>query len=261
MLKEHKYYYDSIVIGGNLNAIVHAYKTNSFFIHNHLGCIFPYDTISDALCLDEVRFDVGTSELEVYERLSHEMSMQARDILGRQNQAIHVYPELNQLSVSSNFFRPKNFRYKHLTIFDTESVYGLPFEEPRILGYRVFDWFNVRSGTVHKHNLLTTDSNFVKKIHFYLSPRIDGNKNKKDLVAESFLTVDQVNDIHYSDSIVRLKTLNTMKENGILGTSNGQGKNLSLKIEMTKREKFAIKEYKSASEDNITLESRHYSEV
>ena len=33
----------------------------------------------------------------------------------------------------------------------------------------------------------------------YLSERIDGNNKYKDLVAESFLTSDQLNDVNYSN--------------------------------------------------------------
>ena len=45
--------------------------------------------------------------------------------------------------------------------------------------YRVFDWFDVRSGTSHDHDSLETEDAFCSKIYFYKSERIDGNHENR----------------------------------------------------------------------------------
>jgi hypothetical protein len=223
--------------------------------------IFPYDTIDHPVSLGPTRFASGAFRLNVFEEASHIMAMQGRDFMGREIESISVNLDENRISVSSKYFRLKNFRYSALTVFDTENIRGLPFEESEIEKYRVFDWFNVRSGTKHDHDFLESESDFAKKIHFYLSPRIDGNKYKKDLVVESFLTKEQLYDVDYSDSLSRLKTLSMMRAAGIKGTPNGAGKNLSLKIELAKREVFPIKKFSKKQKNNVILDNRHFSEV
>ena len=259
MLREHIYCYDHIIIGSGLNAIIHAYKTGGIFINNTVARIFPYDPFVYPTDLDVIK--KGASELEVWERLSYIMAMQGRDFLGREPESISVNLDDNEISVSSKIFRPKKLRFQSLTVFDTERVSGLPFEEPDIQGYRVFDWCDVRSGGKHDLDTLESDSDLVKKIYFFLSPRIDGNKYIKDLVAESWLSEEQLRDIDYSDSIARLKIINMMTKAGIKGSKNGSGKNLSLKIELTERSIHPIKKYSKNSHKDVILDDRHYSEI
>jgi len=261
VLRDHIYKYDHVTIGNDLNAIIHAYKTGGIFINNTVARIFPYDTIDHAIDLGPARYTPDTFRLNVYEGISYTMAMMGRDFLGRNIESISVKLEQNEISVSSKTFRPKKLRFEKLTVFDIENVHGLPFDEPKIEKYRVFDWFNVRSGTKHDYGLLESDSDFVKKIHFYLSPRIDGNKHKKDLVTESFLTKEQLHDVDYSDSLARLKALSMMRDAGIKGTLNGAGKNLSLKIELAKRSIFPIKKFSKEQKNNVILDNRHFSEI
>ena len=67
--------------------------------------------------------------------------------------------------------------------------------------FKVIDWVNIRSGMVHEHDTLEdTESSFVNKIYFYPSERIDGNHDKKDLVAVSYMNKKQIDSIEYSDT-------------------------------------------------------------
>jgi hypothetical protein len=137
----------------------------------------------------------------------------------------------------------------------------LDINPPEILGYRTLDWFDVRSGMKHDYNYLLDDSEFCKKIHFYLSWRIDGNYDRKDLVCESYLTEEQLNDVNYSDSISRLKVLNMMKEAGIRGTGNGVGRWLPIKLELWKREIYPINKFDYIEKNNIIVDNRSTKEI
>jgi hypothetical protein len=115
--------------------------------------------------------------------------------------------------------------YDKIYVFDDLNLYGIPnnlsLKEDPILEIR--DWFDVKSGMKHAHSLLTTDSEFVNKIIFYQSDRIDGNHDLKDAVAISYLTKEQLNDFEFSDINARFKTKHVMKQSGIKGTRKRQG--------------------------------------
>ena len=243
MLRDHIYSYGPVTIGNNLDAVIHAHKTGGLFINNAMVRIFPYDTIDHAIDLGLGVYEVGTPKLKVYEEACYHLNMQGRNFLGSNIEAISVNLNESELSVSSKIFRPKKIRFSSLTLFDTENVFNLPVEQPQAEQYRVFDWFNVRSGMKHEYDTLESKSNFVKKIYFYLSQRIDGNRQLKDCVSESILSEEQLHDVEYSNSIVRLKVLDMMNKAGIKGASNGPGKFLGLKIELTERQIFPVKEF------------------
>ena len=84
---------------------------------------------------------------------------------------------------------------KEILVFDDAGIKGLTLEERADKIYKVIDWINVRSGTVHKFDYFSTEDDFVKEVFFYPSDRIDGNHDKKDIVAISHLTEEQVNNL------------------------------------------------------------------
>ena len=147
-------------------------------------------------------------------------------------------------------------KFNQLHVFDDENIHGLPSRLSDIDQYRVLDWFDVRSGAKHECENLHSDTDFVRNIFFYPSERVSGNHDKKDLVCESYLTREQLHDVDYSDTIVRLKATNRMKEAGIKGTSNGKNKNLSIKLELREREVIPIKNYKRVEYNNLIIDDR-----
>jgi hypothetical protein len=241
LLRDYIYDFDSIVIGSNLDAILYAYKTSSHILFNSMAIIFPFDALVHEIDLGDIKFSKGTTELEVWEYLSYNLNLKGLHPFGEKLDSIRVSLDKNEISMSSKFFSEQKLRFSSLHVFDTDNVHGLPFPDFKIEKYRVFDWYAVKSGAKHEYDYLYDDSEFVKKIHFYISPRIHGNKQYKDLVAESFLTRKQLSDTGYSDSISRLKILQMMKDAGIKGTGHGNGYNLPLRIELQKREVLPIK--------------------
>ena len=115
---------------------------------------------------------------------------------------------------------------------------------------------NVRSGMNHKYDLINNSSDFVRHVYFYPSNRIDGAHDKKDLVAVSYLTKDQINDFNYSDTYARFTVEDLMKKNGIKGRRNGRDTNnpnlyryYSIKVETAKREIHNVKHLMSPYEN------------
>jgi len=153
----------------------------------------------------------------------------------------------NILKVTTLDYRLARFKFNKLVIFDDKDVYGLPLiKEKKVGKSRVLDWFDVRSGMEHDHDMFKTEDDFVRQVIFYPSDRFGNQASgriRKDLVAVSFLGEEQINDFEYSDTMARFKILQMMKDTGIKGARNGRDVNnpevykyYSPKIEATQRE-------------------------
>ena len=90
---------------------------------------------------------------------------------------------------------------------------------------KMLDWFSVRSGNNHQHEVIEdTNNRFINKLHFYRSQRVGGNSNIKDVLAVSDFNTKESFLVDHSEGIARLKVLQMMKEAGIRGQSNGYDK-------------------------------------
>ena len=104
--------------------------------------------------------------------------------------------------------------YEELRVFDDENVEGFSLGRQTCL-YRVVDFFDCRGLFDLDFDEIQTEDDFVNKIKLFKTPRIDGNNRYMDLLCESFLTEEQLNNFDYSDTMVRLKTEHMLQEKGI----------------------------------------------
>ena len=219
-MKDHIYEYERVVIGGDLDAVKKAHETSSYFIDNSDYSVFPFDSIDH---VGDLGVDVATAA-QAWEHFSYSLSVRGLNPLGKSVFSINVDTDNSSLEIITKDFNKINIKYKSLAILNLQNVYGAPETQVELLGYRVFDWFDVKSGAKHDHRVIESAENFCKKIYFYLSPRIMGNKKYKDLVVESELQKKQIDSANYSSTIARFKTIDMMKDYGILGTGHGRGK-------------------------------------
>jgi len=172
----------------------------------------------------------------------------------------------NLLKVTTPNSRLGRFEFEKLVIFDDTRLSGLPpTKERQEDKHMVLDWFNVRSGMEHEHELFETESDFIGTIHFYPSDRFGEQKKnriRKDLVAVSYLDQQQINDFDYSDTMARFKILDMMKKAGIKGARNGRDtynpniyRYYSVKIEPTERQ--IIPNVKTFYEEDDRFEFRY----
>jgi len=247
MLKSHEYEWGNVVIGGTLDAVQRAHKKNNYFILNNVHRIFAFDTFNteDAL---------GVLKKDAYESALYDLNLKGLNPLTNKSETIRIIPEDDRIIVSTKDGAKINIKYSSLEICDVDNISGAPFETPKPVSHFVYDWFDVKSGM--KHDLYTledSESHFVKKVHFYKSKRIHGNHGLKDLVSESYIREGELEFYEHSENISRLKTLSMMKEAGIKGTSNGKGRNLSIKLEFAKREVIPVYETIYKKKGNISL--------
>ena len=244
-MKEHIYHYDKLVIGSELNAVVYASLNNLTLLQNSTNSPFLFEP--DKLCL--------------WNKLLFSLSLSGKLPLADKINTIRV--EEDQLIVSTKNNRVVKISFDELIIFDDENIQGLDIiKSAEDSKKKVLDWFDVKSGMNHNIELIETDSDFANKILFYPTVRLDGNHpDKKDLVVISFLNKEQLNTVEYSDSYIRLKTLDLMRQRGIRGNSNGKNTFYALQIEHSKREIRNIEKNTYNQTEKISFCSSSYEEM
>ncbi len=224
-LERHTYQKDKIVIGGCLPALLHAYKNNIPVIFAAPKPPFRYDIIEKDYDLSFVGLEPFESyyQRQVWERLLLLLGLSGNLPLSSNAAGFRISD--NILTVTTNNHRVVKFEFDELIIFDDNNISGLPMISGEIREKnRVLDWVNVRQGAKHQHDEIIGDDDFVNRIIFYPSDRVD-NKKLKDLVAISYLTDEQLQDHDYSDTMVRFKVTKMMKSVGIRGARNGRDVN------------------------------------
>ncbi len=239
-LDKHTYEYDTIVIGGDLNAKIYAYYTKCPCIYGGDAAPFRFDMLEKGMPLFKT-----TNMLQTFEKINFILGLSGQLPMGNKVSSINIRDNL--LKATTKDSRLAKFEFNKLIIFDDKDVYGLPLiKEKKVGKSRVLDWFNVRSGMEHDHDLFATQDDFVRGVIFYPSDRFGNQASgrvRKDLVATSYLEEEQVKDFEYSDTMARFKILQMMKDAGIKGARNGRDMNnpetyryYSPKIEATQRE-------------------------
>lgn len=110
--------------------------------------------------------------------------------------------------VIKNDFFLLSFKTAH--IFDDRHVEGLGLGRKRNKK-EVWDWFHCKYVKLHPYDLIETNDNFARCVHFY--PSFRGSRCK-DAVVVSSMTDTQLNDPNYSDTIVGIKVREIMSESG-----------------------------------------------
>lgn len=212
-MRDHIYNSQTVAIGGNLDALLYAYKNNCTIILNNVVHAAPYDTVGH-----EVNVGLGPapSALELAGFLKHELAMAGNLIFGPIVESVSVDPGEKLISVFSKFFSPKKMRFENLIVFDLHGVSGMPFEIPDNLGAcRVLDWFNIRTGgDINLDVLLDPESDFVKKITFFYSKRIKAaaTRGQKDMISESLISLQDLESLSFSHSMSRLKSASMISQ-------------------------------------------------
>ena len=256
-LNRHIYEIDELVIGNSLEAVSYSYLNQKPLILNNVKKPYFFEFFNKASCLKKYMIEtveyelstpngarsVGSSKLEVWERLVFRLSMAGLIPTADKVYSMRIEDD-NLLKVTTQDSRLIRIRFNKLRIFSVDNIAGFDsFENAK--KYRVVDWVNVRSGMKHEYDYFETGEDFVKEVYFYPSPRMGSGENdeRKDLVTVSYLTKEQINDFEYSDTYVKFKMLSLMKEHGIKGPKNGRRQDApnkwayhSVKIEPSSRE-------------------------
>jgi len=265
-MNDHIYEYDEIVIGNTLSSLIYSYFNNApvFFVDAKKP--FMYDFFREKDKVEKLQVSptsfrmegpaltkiVGNPKYLIYTRLNFVLSMAGQIPLANKARSLRIEGD-NHLKITTEESKVINVKFKKARVFDNTSIRGLGAPKKEKDLFQVIDWIDVKSGAKHDYDVILTADNFIKEVYFYPSVRIPGSvaSNKKDLVAVSYLSKDQITDFEHSDTYAKFKITHLMKDAGIKGRSNGNNKFLSIKLEPSKREvnKFHLDEY----EDNNTI--------
>ena len=222
LIKIPKVEYKEIIAGGNLNAFLQSYQSNTPLIINKLSPPHRFETFK------------SFNSLDLWNKLFFVLSTSALNLIGDKARNIRI--KENEISISTNGARVLKAEFKKLIIFDDENISGLPLPIKENEDFIILDWIIARSCEKHAHEFLSTNAPLVNKLYFYPSERQDGYRSDiKDLVAISYLNKQQLNDFEYSDTYAKFKAMKMLKELKIKGRKSGTT-HYALKLEVMKRE-------------------------
>ena len=223
MIKIPKRHLGDVVLGGTLAALLCSYNNKLPLIINKVSKPHRFENVADKKSLD------------LWHEIYYSLSMDGLNLAGTKAQNTRVKSE--ELSVTTSDARVIKYTYDTALIFDDENISGLPSPAKENENFIVLDWMYATSCQMHDLDIIESGGDFVSKVRFYPSERLDGEHlNKKDLVSISKLKRDQLQLFEYSDTYAKFKTQSLMKEAGIGGRKCGGGNQYALKLEVSRRE-------------------------
>ena len=225
--------FPKIITGGSLESLFYAYINETPIVLTQPYVPFELDMVEDSSLFELLGYtsQMPLTKVQVWDRLVFVLSMAG--LIMMPNNVRNVREEGNKIIFSLKDNTRTIVAYERRISFDKH----LDSE------FDVYDWFDIRSGAkTDLEELNDSEGDLVHKIIFYDSQRKGtGGKGFKDLVAVSRMKKSELYEYENSESYVRLKTLNMMKEQGMRGRPNGynsRGKQqfYALKIEHMHRE-------------------------
>ena len=189
------FYWTDVTIGSSLSAVNFACKNRFFLIKNREPCYHSYE-----------------GKQEIWAKKIYELYNFGKIPITENVNSVRIISDDRLIKVftdNSTFV----IQYENIHIFDLENVVGSNMVK-ELLHYRVVDWFDCRG----LHNLeldeIDTSSNFVRKVKFFQTCRVDGNQKYLDLLCESFLSEEQLKSFEFSDTMARFKVADLLKDHG-----------------------------------------------
>ena len=230
-MNKHVYQFESVVVGYSLRAAQYAYHNEYPIILNLDKPPFAFDSVP----ADEGDATYTTRAEELWCTMLFEHGMKGLVPFGSGNAKVNISGNRMIVSVRDSFLVGIDF--KKCFIFEDDFVTS----ENNVLSkadgkFRVLDWIDVRVGSDHCIDILRDDSDFVNTVYFYQSERVDGNHNKKDCVAVSYMNSDEISKFEYSDTMAKFKVQKMMTGAGITGAKRGVDANNRQKLSKIKLE-------------------------
>jgi len=184
--------WSDVVVGADSDAVEYAHKNNFHIIKNREPYHHSYEELESAWA--EKSYDLYNKGLCPFTD---------------KVEAVRVDSEQKTVKVLTKSSRYV-IKYQNLHVFDTKNVSGISLAR-EIIHYRVLDWFDCKGLCEIGVEEITTDDEFVNKIVFFKTRRIDGDQKYLDLLCESFLTEEQLKTFDYGDTMTRFKLIDLLK--------------------------------------------------
>jgi len=246
------FYFDELVLGGSLTALLYAYKKNLPILIDIAHVPFVLEVTPHHWDLSFLGFNKGGEhkKSQVWDRASFLLSMAGLVLFPNNIQSFRM--EDDHINIIGLDNKRMKVYYNKLTEFDRDTKDYL----------MVYDWFAVHSGSRHDWDVVPNpDSDLCHLLLFHRSTRPRTRADVKDVCAVSKVPRSQIKDLEWSETYTRIRTLQMMKEVGIRGTANGYSKkgkvqHYAVKIEHMFREVFEEQNNKISIEEILSWEDK-----
>ena len=198
-----------LVIGSDIESILYAFLTDSYFLPTSSGPIF-YEKMHPRI-LGSERKDYTWSRLQAI------LALTGKLLNYQQIKSVRISEDDIKISSDEGFYK---YKFEECNIFDTTGISVLNnIREHKESKFVVYDDFEISQlGGKHKYlEPKETDDDLASSIHFYISDRVDGADYITDCVSKSVLTRAQINEVEYSDSMARFAVIRHLTSIGIYG--------------------------------------------
>jgi hypothetical protein len=213
----------SIIIGGSLESLLYAWRTQTPVLAKESKYVYRYDKAYSSF---DLSFMNAKDPKQFQRNLIFALSFEGLMPYSSNIENIRTRRDIIDVITKGN--RKVQFKSEQIIKFDKDAK-----------KYWVYDFFNTRSMTSHEgEDIFDNESDFIREINFYDSTR-SFNSKTKDFVASSRMTHEQLLDPDYGIGVSKIKVLRMLKSAGLKGqfSQEYKGKKYykSPKIELHKR--------------------------
>ena len=250
-------YHDQIVVGSSLRAVLFAALNDFPVFFTKPEKPFEFDYFDPSIDLsswglhNELQLwttpngekKTGQNKIALWEHVFFVLGLKGLTPFSDFCSSLRI--DDNTLTGYSEYAKLRSVDFGVCHYFDDHATYNLLPSENTPKTYNVYDRFAFIRGGKHHLDLIEDKDHFCNKIWFYPSPRLDGETLIKDACVLSILSDDQIDDFDFSETLVRLTTLQKMKDLGLRGPKNGRQADgsqryRSFKAQAINRTKFLI---------------------
>ena len=250
-------YYEQIVVGSSLRAVLFAALNDFPVFFTKPEKPFEFDYFDPSIDLsswglhNELQLwttpngekKTGQNKIALWEHVFFVLGLKGLTPFSDFCSSLRI--DDNTLTGYSEYAKLRSVDFGVCHYFDDHATYNLLPSENTPKTYNVYDRFAFIRGGKHHLDLIEDKDHFCNKIWFYPSPRLDGETLIKDACVLSILSDDQIDDFDFSETLVRLTTLQKMKDLGLRGPKNGKQADgsqryRSFKAQAINRTKFLI---------------------
>lgn len=267
-MRDHEYFFEKVILGHSERALLYGYLNNLPVIVNNKQELFPFEFFDPSIdCskilwdnkLEEVKmptetFTVGSSIEDVKNHLKFVMSLGGLLPFAHMISAIRIEGK-NLDIITEN--RTLKVVFEELIVFDDENVSGLPDPATTTaVKYRVADWINFKSIVNHPYSALKLENDYgIDIVWFHRAS--DKATFLKDAVIVSTLTEEQLHDMNYNDTSLRLFLREEMRAMGF----GDRAQRKLLHVFPFEREIKKIQKKTYVDEDNLTFNNMTFEQI
>ena len=248
-------HYDQIVVGSSLRALLFAALNDFPVFFTTPEKPIEFDHFDSSVDLSSWRLhnepqvwttpdgetQTGQSKIALWEHLFFVLGLKGLTPFSSVCNSLRL--DTNELTGYSEYAKLRTVEFGMCHYFDEHATYSLLRSENTQRNYEVYDTLAFMRGGKHHLDLIESSDPFCNKTWFYPTPRVDGKSPFKDACVVSILSDDQIDDFDFSETVVRLTTVQKMKDLGLRGPRNGYQEDGSIRYRSFKTEALDRRKY------------------